>query len=136
MIQRIQTIWLLLASACTFLSLKLPFYSGTNKEGVVSHPLIGTENYTLMLLTIAIGVLPLIIIFLFKNRRLQIRLCVLGILMEIGLMFLYYKEVSTYTAGTYSLSAVLQGCIIFFFFFALRGISKDAKIIRDSNRLR
>ena len=28
MIQRVQTIWLLLASACAFLSLKLSFYSG------------------------------------------------------------------------------------------------------------
>lgn len=136
MIQRIQSIWLLLASACAFISLKLPFYVGTNATGVASNELNGTTNYGLMLLTIAIGILALVNIFLFKNRKLQIRLCVLGIMLELGLIFLYYREVTTYTAGTYALTALLQGLVIFFFFFALRGISKDAKIIRDSNRLR
>ncbi len=136
MIQRIQTIWLLLASACAFISLKLPFFVGTNQANVASHELMGVSNYGLMLLTIAIGVLALINIFLYKNRVLQIRLCVLGILLELGLIFLYYRETTTYVSGTYALTALLQGLVIFFFFFALKAISKDAKIIRDSNRLR
>jgi Domain of unknown function (DUF4293) len=138
MIQRIQTLWLLLASAGAFLSLKLPFYSGTTKDGVASHQLNGTDNYLLMFSTILIGLLALIIIFLFKNRRLQLRLCVLGIIMTIGLIALYYIESMSYLAGTgtYALSALLQGLVIFFFFFAIKGISKDIKVIKDSNRLR
>lgn len=136
MIQRIQSIWLLLASACAFISLKLPFYSGTTITGQVTE-LIGTTNYLLMMLTIAIGVLALIIIFLFKNRKLQVRLSVLGIMLELVLIFLYYREITaTYKSGTYALSALLQGLTIFFFFFAIRGIGKDMKIIRSSERLR
>jgi len=138
MIQRIQSIWLLLASACAFLSLKLPFYIGTNKDGVASYKLTGVENYYLMLLTIAIGVLALIIIFLFKNRKLQVRLSVLGIMLELLLIFLYYMQVRTFAAGsgTYALTSLLHSCVVFFLFLAIRGISKDAKVIRDSNRLR
>lgn len=138
MIQRIQSIWLLLASACAFLSLKLPFYIGTNKDGIASYKLMGTENYYLMLLTIAIGVLGLIIIFLFRKRRLQIRLSVFGIMLELLLIFLYYLQVRNFlpASGTYALSALLHSCVVFFFFLAIRGIGKDASIIRNSDRLR
>ena len=136
MIQRIQTLWLLLASACAFISLKVPYYSGTNKEGIPSYKLMGTENFYLMLLTIAIAVLALITIFLYKNRTLQLRLCILGILLEAILIFLYYRETKTFVDGTYALTALLHGCIVLFFFLAARGVSHDNKIIKDSNRLR
>jgi len=136
MLQRIQSLWLLLASACAFISLKMPYYSGTNKEGIPSYKLMSTENFYLMLLTIAIAVLALITIFLYKNRTLQLRLCILGILLEAVLIFLYYREIKTYLDGTYSLTALLHGCIVLFFFLAARGISNDDKIIKDSNRLR
>ncbi|HMJ48493.1 MAG TPA: DUF4293 domain-containing protein [Ferruginibacter sp.] len=136
MIQRIQSVWLLLASACAFISLKVPYYSGTTNDGIPSHKLLGTENFYLMLLTIAIGVLALITIFLYKNRTLQLRLCILGILLEALLIFLYYREVHTFREGTYSLTALLQACIVLFFFLAARGVSNDNNIIKDSNRLR
>lgn len=136
MIQRIQSIWFLLASACAFLSLKMPFYIGTNKDHKASYQLMGTENYSLMLMTIAIGALAFAIIFLFKKRRLQIRFSVLGILLELVLLLLYYLEVRTYVDGTFALSALLQGCVIFFFVLALRGIGKDINIIKNSDRLR
>lgn len=136
MLQRIQSVWLLLASTCAFISLKVPYYSGTNKEGIPSYKLMGTENFYLMLLTIAVAVLALITIFLYKNRKLQLRLCILGILLEALLIFLYYRETSSYLDGTYSLTALLHGCIVLFFFLAARGISNDDKIIKDSNRLR
>lgn len=136
MIQRIQSIWFLLASVCAFLSLNMPFYIGTTKDHKTSYQLAGKENFYLMLLTIAIGTLAVVIIFLFKKRRLQIRLSVLGIMLELLLILLYYMEVRTYLDGAYALSALLQSCVIFFFFLALRGIGKDIKVIKSSERLR
>ncbi len=136
MIQRIQSVWLLLASACAFLSLKMPFYSGTTKDGIPSHELLGMDNFYLMMLTIAVGVIAFISIFLYSNRKLQMRLCILDILLEAGLLFLYYKKVTTYLEGTYSLTAILQVLVLIFLILAARGINRDAKIIRDSNRLR
>jgi hypothetical protein len=135
MLQRIQTLWLFLAAASAFASLKLPYFSGTNKEGIPSSILEGTETFPIMLLTIAIGVLALITIFLYNNRKLQLRLSILGILLEAILIYLYYRESQGWT-GTYALTALLQGLNALFFFLAAKGISHDQKIIRDSNRLR
>lgn len=136
MIQRIQTIWLLLAAACAFATLKFPYYSGTNVKGVTPYQLTGTENFWLLLTTVAVGGLALITIFLYKKRTLQLRLCVLGILLEALLIFLYFREVNDFTAGTYSLTAILHSAIVLFFILAGRGINKDERLIKESNRLR
>ena len=138
MLQRIQSIWLLLASTCAFLSLKLSFYSGTNKVGIPSHKMIGTENFALMIPTIAIGILALITIFLYSNRKLQMRLCLLGVLLEGLLIFLYYRETTSFAVGTgtWALTSILQPLILVAYFMAIRGINNDNKIIKDSNRLR
>lgn len=136
MIQRIQSVWLLLASACGFASFKLPFYTGIDKSGLANAKLIATANVLIMLTTIIVGTLALLIIFLFKKRTLQLRLCVLGILLEAVLIFLYYRELLTFTDGTYALYALLHSLIVIFFFLAARAINKDEKLIKESNRLR
>lgn len=136
MLQRIQSIWLLLAAACAFLSFQFPFYTGVNKDLIPSSILDGKTTISLILVTAAIGITSLICIFLYKNRKLQLRLAVLCIALEALLIFLYYIQVKTFTGGTYALTALLQGCIVFFLFLAARGINHDSKIIRDSNRLR
>ena len=136
MIQRIQTLWLLLASACAFAGFKFPYYSGTNAKGLSPYELNATENILLMLITALVGSLALIIIFLFKKRTLQLRLCVLGILLEAVLIFLYYREVRTFSQGTYSLTAILHSVIVLAFVLAARGINKDSKILKESDRLR
>ena len=136
MLQRIQTIWLLLAAACAFLSFQFPFYTGTNAELIPSAILNGKTSIPIILVTAAIGITALICIFLYKNRKLQFRLTLLCIVLEALLIFLYYTQVKTFTGGTYALTALLQGCIAFFLFLAARGISHDSKIIKESNRLR
>ncbi len=136
MIQRIQSLWLLLAAACAFATFKFSYYSGTNAKGLAPYDLNATENILLLVTTIAVGGLALINIFLFKNRTLQLRLCVLGIFLEAVLIFLYYREVKTFTQGTYSLTAILHSIIVFAFFLAARSINKDENIITYSDRLR
>ena len=136
MIQRIQTLWLLLASACAVASFKFSFYSGTNAKGLSPYELKAGENFLLVLATISVGALALFTIFLFNKRALQLRLCVLGILLEALLIFLYYREVRTFAQGTYSLTAILHSLIVLAFFLAARGIYKDDKTVKDSDRLR
>ncbi len=139
MLQRIQTIWLLLASVCAFLGFKLSFYSGTVTENETLNTfkkINATTSIPLIIVTTAIAVLALITIFLYNNRTLQLRLIIAGILLEALLLFLYYAELKTFTAGTYSLTALLQGCVVLFFILAAKGISNDEKIIKESNRLR
>ena len=136
MIQRLQSIWLLLAAACAFATFKFSYYSGTKVNDLALHELNATGTLLLMITTIVVGVLALINIFLFKKRTLQLRLCVLGIFLEALLIFLYYREVKTFTQGTYSLTAILHSIIVLAFVLAAMGINKDLKIIKGSDRLR
>lgn len=137
MIQRIQSIWLLLAAICAFITIRFSFYSGTDINNVPYQKLTGaTGGFLILTITILIGLLAAINIFLFKNRNTQLWLCVAGVLAEILLLFLYYKEIGTYTQGTLSLSAIFHPAIILFFVLAARGIMQDKKIIEDSDRLR
>lgn len=139
MIQRIQTIWLLLATVCAFLSLRLAFYSGSFTEGLnaaLFKELNGTSTIPLTIATVAVGLLALINIFLFKNRTIQLRLCIAGILLEALVIFLYYTEIKKFTTGNLSIASLLQALIVLFFFLAGRGISSDQKIIKESSRLR
>ena len=137
MIQRIQSIWLLLAAVCVFLTLKFSTYVGTNKELIPSTFLNGIATLPLIFVTLAVGILTLITIFLYKNRKLQLRLTILAVLLEAGLIFLYYKEIQTFIGkGTFSITAILHVAVIVFLILAARGISSDNKLIKDSNRLR
>ncbi len=139
MLQRIQTIWLFLAAVCAFLGFQFAFYSGTFTQNDVVNgfkKLNGTSNVQLIIATTAVAVVALLAIFLYKNRKLQLRLCLAGILLEAILIFLYYTEVKKFTDGDYSLTALLQGCTLLFFMLAARGIRNDDKIIKESNRLR
>ena len=136
MIQRIQSVWLLLAAVCAFATFKLPYYTGTNAKGLSPYELNANENFLLLLTTIAVGGVALISIFVFKKRPLQLRLCVLGIFLEALLIFLYYREVKTFTQGTYALTAILHSIIVICFFLAARGINKDQKMVKESDRLR
>ena len=137
MIQRIQTIWLLLAAVCVFLTLKFSTYFGTNKDLIPSSFLNGLDTLPLIFATVATGIVALVSIFLYKNRKLQFRFALLGILLQFVLMFFYYNEIQTYVGkGNFSISAVLHAGVLLFLILAMQGIKSDDKLIKDSNRLR
>lgn len=136
MIQRIQSVWLLIATLASFLTLKLSFYSGTLLSDNQYHVLNGTENLTVIIPTIALGVVCLITIFLFKNRSTQLKLSIVGILIDFLLLYLYLVHTKDFTTGEYAFTAILHPIVIGALALAARGINKDEKLIRDSNRLR
>lgn len=136
MIQRIQTVWLLVASVIAFLTLKFSFYSGTYLADNLYHQLNGTGNFLLMITTIALGVLTLITIFLYKTRVIQLRLCIAGILLDLLLIFFYFRAIRDFSKGEYAISSAAHIIIIAALIFAARAINKDEKMVRDSNRLR
>ncbi len=140
MLQRIQSIWLLLAAACSFVSLKITFYAGnliaeqstTNSIGSFSE-IKGMDN---PILTTAVGVMCLISIFLYKNRKQQIKFCITAFFIEISLLFFYFFLTKTFKEGTLAIGAVIHLLIIIFIILAIAGIRKDNKIIAESDRLR
>jgi hypothetical protein len=137
MLQRIQTVWFLLAGIATLATLQLPSYVGIQDPLVPYHQLNGIFGGILMMLvTISIAVVALVAIGLYKTRVVQLRLAVVGIALEAVLMFLYYRQIAAFTQGTPALYSILHILIILFFVLAARGINKDEKLIKDSNRLR
>ena len=143
MIQRVQTIWLLLATIAVFLTLQFSFYSGTlisdnnlHLPGNSFHSFIAKDNFILMVLTSALGTALLINIFLFKHRSVQLKICIIGIIVECLILFLYSRELSQYTQGTLDIWVIFHLVIILALILAARGIYKDNKLIKDSNRLR
>ncbi len=147
MIQRIQSIFLLLASASAFALFAIPF--GTTPEPVAESEIYMDGVYNiqdsmgLLVLFCIAGALALINIFMFKNRKTQLLVgrmaMVINIIGFILVIVFYYNN-----------AAELQGIndqenyfgfslpIIFLIFaiLAQRAITKDDKLVRSSDRLR
>lgn len=136
MIQRVQTIWMLLAAAAIFLTLKLPFYSGTLITDNSFHSVVAADHLGLMILSIALGTAMIINIFLFKHRVTQVKICIAALIAECLLIFLFMQQVHNYSKGNFSLWCALHLFILIFIILAARGIYNDEKLIKDSNRLR
>ncbi len=138
MIQRIQTIWLLLAAGCAFASLKLSFYSGNkiiNNEKQFAY-LTANENILLTVLSVAVGIAALILIFLFRDRKMQMRLTFLNLVISLLNIFLYFKAMKNFAEGRIDWSCVFVFAIPVFLFLAFRGIYSDQKLIKNADRLR
>lgn len=141
MIQRIQSVWLLLAAAAAFLTLRFSFYSGNIiKEGVPKAfgSLIATNNILLTITTVAVGLLALVTIFLYKDRKLQMRLCFVTLLLSALNLVLFFLEVKKFVPneGNYDLTASIAIIIPVIIIMAIRGISRDQKLVKSLDRLR
>jgi len=138
MIQRQQSLWLLLASICSFLSYKLPFFSGTRqgvKDMTEKAILDGASNFFLLIITGIILILSFITIFLFKDRKLQLKLCITGIILSALLLVFYFSEMNK-LSGSISLSAIIVFAIPICFILAARKIWQDEKLIKSLDKLR
>ncbi len=139
MLQRMQSVWLLLAAIFAFLTIKFSFYSGnieTAGQPSSFQYLTAGFNIMILILTIALVCIAAIDIFLYKNRKLQARLAILGILLSLLNIFLYFKQIPKFAVGNYDLTAILVFLIPVFFFLATRGIFKDQKLVKSLDRLR
>ena len=141
MIQRIQSLWLIIVALTAFATSRLVLFEGTLPNGT-ELPMPLAESLILSIVIIAIGLLALICLFLFKNRKLQFRLSVFGLLFSVGFLFLEYFMVEEFKkkhgilTGSYELGALLPVLMIVFFFLAARGIYRDERLIKSMDRLR
>lgn len=137
MIQRKQTLWLLLSAICAFLSYLFPFFSGTKQvaNGIEKATIDGVSTFPFMILTGIALLLSLITIFLYKNRKLQIRLCIAGVLLSALIIVLYFNEIKN-LSGSIALSSVFVFAIPVCYIMAALGIRKDEKTVKALDRLR
>lgn len=143
MLQRIQSIWLLLAAVFAFLTFELPFYQGGNiiQEGTVTTAIQSTKitaqsTIGLTILAALIGAMAFINIFFFNNRKVQLRLCVFGMALTIIFLALSFMQITRFTNGSLALSCIIYFAIFAFYILAARGIWKDEKLIKNMDRLR
>ncbi|TCZ67924.1 DUF4293 domain-containing protein [Flaviaesturariibacter aridisoli] len=143
MLQRIQSIWLLLAGAFTATTFRFPFYAGSYQipgSGPVVPPMPMELNaQTALLYTILTAIicgLAFVTIFLYGNRKLQLRFSIFGLLLSLGLLALYFVKMTGFVSGTMALSSIFYFAVPLCFFLAIRGVVRDEKLIRSMDRLR
>ena len=136
MIQRIQTLWLLLASICAFASVKLPFYFGSIEVPGPTVTITPYDNFMLLVFVIATALMALVSIFLFSNRSLQIKMCIVGLVLSLANLMHYFLFMKNFKTGGLSLYSILSFLVPVFFILAIRSIYKDQKLLKSLDRLR
>ncbi len=137
MIQRIQSIYLSLAAIAGVVFIFLPF-GNINKEGKMI-ALNALMNPIFCISIITISAFALISIFLFKNRKLQMRFVLLNILLSslLLLVFIYgiYNHIQQDQLSP-SFGVVLPLFMLLFNFLAYKGIQHDELLVKSMDRLR
>jgi tryptophan-rich sensory protein len=140
MIQRPQTLWLLLATVAAILSFMFPFVTGMEliDKTAMEKPaeVVAGSNFFILLLTIASIAVSSITIFLFKNRKQQLWLCLLGMLIGGLLIFLYIIQMNKLIKPTLALFCILPFAIVTGYVLAFRNIRKDEKLVKSLDKLR
>ncbi len=138
MIQRIQSIWLLLAAIFTAVTFQFPFYIGDWAKDTIAASVGLNARTTIWItaVTVLTGVLAFVNIFLFSNRKLQLKLCFLGIFLSVILLTLYFLEIKNFTSGGMALWCIFPFAVLAFYILAARSISEDEKLVRSMDRLR
>jgi len=148
MIQRIQSIWLLLAAVTILCLLVVPvigagssseyyvlYGSGLKKTGAGD----SATNIPLLISTVFAGLISLVNIFNFRNRKLQVRIAMLNVILILALS-LWFSQIVRSVSGLTQIDLepgiFLPLVAIIFTLLAIRGIKKDEKLIRSADRLR
>ncbi|MDB4107312.1 DUF4293 domain-containing protein [Bacteroidia bacterium] len=158
MIQRPQTLFFLAITAICFMLLfsDTVFYKAENIATSEKYNIEydeteiialdgGTKesNSWIISFAAAIGVLSLISLLLFKNRKLQLLLSSFNYLFILGLivmMYMYSLNMEYFegqkSEATFTFMALLPMALLFLNFLSARGVSKDEQLIRSMDRLR
>jgi len=154
MIQRIQSIFLFLASIAIALVFFFPlanFFSENYSvqfwvTGIIKHTEfsdnVNISSLPLLIIVPFIALLSFITIFLYKNRKIQLKLIKFNILLNIILIALYFFyfinniEEITFANADYLEGSFFPLISLVFFILAFRAIRKDEKLVRSADRLR
>lgn len=138
MIQRVQTLWLILATICALLSFQFPFATGTKliNNTTSQFELDAGSHMGLLLLTGASLIFSAIIVFLFKDRKLQWKLCIVGMILALGIIVIYILQYREFITSTLALWCILPFVTLGSYFMAYRGIRNDEKLVKSLDKLR
>ncbi len=133
MIQRIQTIWLLLASAAAFSILRFPFYYTPTPQALEIN---GSSQYSTLISLAFSACLSFISIFLYGNRILQLKVVLVNFLLTGLIGFFIYKVVIAHPGGGFTLPSAVLFLIPILQIMAVIRIYKDEHMVKAADRLR
>ena len=143
-IQRIQSIYLLLAAILMAVFMFLPAIGLASESGLQTIGALNVCGIThamplLMCLDVLIVVLLLITLFKYRNLPFQMKLCKVNILLIVTLLIII--GITAYLQKVQSISAIQWGNVlpliaIVFVVLAHKGIKHDKKLLSDSERIR
>jgi hypothetical protein len=147
MIQRIQSVFLFLAAGLLSGQFFVPYYTISPQTvglppSLTDGALTPTDNIGTLGLTILSAGLALVAIFLFKNRKLQMTISNLAMVVAIMLLALfgmvYYQTTAVVNdpSGHTGFGWALLVLALVALFLATRGIRKDENLVRSMDRLR
>ena len=153
MIQRIQTIYLLVVAIIMTIPLYVPIVQllipndasyNFFTYGVVligENSVLQAHYWALLIMNIFTIGIPLVNVFLFKKRFLQLRLCIVEIILLIGAIILMWYHINQFADKMnaeilYKFSLILPVICIIFMYLAIRGIFKDIKLLKSFDRIR
>lgn len=156
MIQRIQTLYLIIVFAMMATLLCVPiaqFIGGTEEFSLTTFGIRSLANPDLFavpttymgILAVFAMLIPLITIFLYRKRWLQIRLCIIEMVLLAGLQvfIIYYLVKSVGSIRTFSIHSMSYSFVdifpiagIVFMYLAFRGIARDETLVRSLDRIR
>ena len=151
MLQRIQTVYLLIIMALTIAILFLPLAVLQSGDQLFTFDATGISTmaaqliyptWGLFALTIVISLLALLTIFLFKKRILQIRICVFNAILMLGFYglfaFFYWDLGNQKEIFSLSLKIAFSFPLISLIldYLAIRNIGADEALVRSLDRLR
>lgn len=147
MIQRIQTLYLVIVLLLSVVLFLVPVYSMETLAVLNSSTPTGLQQFTVLsnivylVLNSVAAVFALVSIFLYKNRTLQIRLCNLNMLIIcifIATIFYFADHSKTNPDAMvhYEIGCYFPLIQLVFTFLAMRAIRKDDELVRSADRLR
>lgn len=147
MIQRIQSVFLLVAAALQVLLFKTNFFimdvNGFEVKYTAWHRInVGSNDINLnlvhIILQFALMAVTLFAIFKYKDRKQQMKLCLyllLGSIVSFGFS-LYNLFTTNYTEFHFSFGTYLMSLILMLYISAYFFIKKDDNLVKSADRLR
>ena len=138
MIQRIQSVYLLLTTLFSVLFLSMKMFVFWNKAVIVGSVEV---IMPLAILLILIAAISIITIFLFKNRKLQLKLSmvllVLSIILLLSVAIYAFILSEKYNAHLqFRINLIFPVMVLIFSILAYRRIKKDEELVKSYDRLR
>lgn len=133
MIQRIQTLWLLIASAAAFSILKFPFYYTPEPNALEIN---GTTEYSTLITLAFSASLSFISIFLYGNRMLQLKVTLANFILSGLIGYFIYTIVIAHPGGGFTLASAALFLIPVLQLIACYKIYQDEKLVKSADRIR